>query len=374
MSNVSSWGNAPLPERLREGRLARGLTQLELSRKIGVTKQAVSQYESGANSLKPEILDLLCEELNLPYNYFFKQIPYNIDSPIFFRKRQSASKRAYEMFETRIKWTVEIFEYLKKFIEFPKPNFISSPKKAYSFEEVHKIAQSVRRNWGLSDGPISNVTLLLENNGFILSQIGLGSTQRVDACSLAITNQPILFYTYDTSAVRSRRDIVHELGHQVLHSEITKEELEKNRKQYEQEAEWFASAFLMPIDSFAREVYSLTSLESLLLLKKRWKVSAQSIIYYLNEIDLLSNNQFTYLKSKIYSRGWRNSEPLDDEIEHEQPSVMHDAMNLIIDNKVKSQSQIVEEISLPREDVEDLCSLERDYLLENQKHILRVVK
>jgi Zn-dependent peptidase ImmA (M78 family) len=46
----------------------------------------------------------------------------------------------------------------------------------------------------------------------------------------------MIFLTSSTSAVRSRRDESHELGHQVLHSWMTKEDFEENKEVIEKEA------------------------------------------------------------------------------------------------------------------------------------------
>ena len=44
------------PKRLREARLIRGLTIRELAEMVGVTKQAISQFELGENTPKSETM------------------------------------------------------------------------------------------------------------------------------------------------------------------------------------------------------------------------------------------------------------------------------------------------------------------------------
>lgn len=381
MENVERWDKFPLPERIKEARLVRGLTQKDISVILNITKQAVCQYESGVVIPRPEALKLMSQELNIPYNFFFKKNLKNFDTPIFFRKRKTASKKFYEMFKTRIKWSVEIYDFLTNYIDFSDAQYIRLSKNAYSLDEIQEIADVVRKEWGLGKGPISNLTLLLENNGFVLSKIKLDS-EKVDACSTALKEnndkyRPALFYTADTSGVRLRRTLAHELGHQILHSHISEEDLALNYKQREREADWFASSFLMPRDSFAREVYSLTSLDNLLALKERWMVSAQSIVFYLHEIDLISENQFNYLKTKMYSRGWRVSEPLDNQIPCENPSMLYDAVRLVLDNKIITVSDFVEKITFPQDEIENLCHMESGSLtvdLPIRKNILKLVK
>lgn len=369
---------ALLPERIKEGRRARGLTQFELAEALSVSKQAISQYENGSNSPKPEVFEEMCEVLQLPHSYFSKSIPYKITTPIFFRKRQTASKKYSDMFEVKIGWTVEIYQYLKNFIEFPVVQLRTYTQESYTFEEIVQITGAFREFLGLGKGPISNITLLLENNGFIISKVKVAA-EKVDACSFLKTDsdekRPMIFSTPDTSAVRSRRDIAHELGHQVLHSWMDQAYFDNNRKRLDVEAEWFASSFLMPPEAMKREVYAISSLDSLILLKKRWKASSQSILYHIRSLDLISNNQFTYLRNKMYTHGWRMSEPLDTEIAQEEPQIIAQASSLILENKVRTPIQFAEEIGLPVDDIEDLCGLERGMLqVRQQRTTLKLVK
>jgi Predicted Zn peptidase len=367
--------NKPLPERIKEGRCARGYTQAELAEMLSLCKQAISQYENGSNTPKPETFEAMCEILQLPYSYFYKPIPYQLTSPIFFRKRKTASKKDYEMFQVKIGWMLEIYHYIKQFIEFPQVKLCSYSQKNYSFEEVIEIAGEVRKLWGLGKGPISNLSLLLENNGFLISKVKMGA-KKVDACSVPYPEdrRPIVFTTPDTSAVRSRRDMAHETGHQFLHSTLNQDYFDTYRERLDVEAEWFASAFLMPPEAIKREAYSLNSLDSLLLLKKRWGVSAQSILYYLKDLELVSLNQFKYLSSKIYSHQWRFSEPFDEQIKQEEPQLITEGCKLILDNNVKTIEQFIDDLPFSVSDIEDLCGFEANSLIKTKKAKLELVK
>ncbi|WP_425057598.1 hypothetical protein SCACP_21140 [Sporomusa carbonis] len=377
MAKTPSWSSSPLPERLREGRRIRGITQNELADQLDISKQAVSQYEIGSNSPKPEIFEKICKILDLPYGYFFKPMPYTSTTPIFFRKCKTATKRDFEIFEGKVGWVREIYHYLQQFIEFPEVKILTKVSEKYSFEDVQLAAAELRKYWGLGLGPISNMTLLLENNGFVVAKVNVGA-KKVDACSVLATGvnikRPIIFLTPDTSAVRSRRDAAHELAHHVLHSWVDKEYFEANRERMDEEAEWFASSFLMPAESIRREAFSVSSLESIILLKKRWKVSAQSLLHYMYQLGVMNDNQFSYLRNKMYTRGWRRAEPLDDEIEQEEPLMLKQACELIIENNIKSRNQFIDDISFPRQDIEALCNLERNYLLETGVPKLKIVK
>lgn len=58
--------------RILEARLAQGLTQEALARKIGVTKGAIGNYENGVSVPKIEIMFKLFEVLGRDANFFYQ--------------------------------------------------------------------------------------------------------------------------------------------------------------------------------------------------------------------------------------------------------------------------------------------------------------
>lgn len=61
--------------RLRQARLARGLSQDMLGKKLGITYQQVQKYESGANRIGGSRLWDLCRLLDVPVGFFFEGLP-----------------------------------------------------------------------------------------------------------------------------------------------------------------------------------------------------------------------------------------------------------------------------------------------------------
>ena len=55
--------------RVRELRLAKSLSQEQLAEKIGLTKQAISQYERGERSPSMEVLEALCDFFNVSSDF-----------------------------------------------------------------------------------------------------------------------------------------------------------------------------------------------------------------------------------------------------------------------------------------------------------------
>jgi len=80
----------------------------------------------------------------------------------------------------------------------------------------------------------------------------------------------------------------------------------------EREADRFAFAFLMPKESFMDEVFAVT-LDGLLQLKKRWRVSVAAMICRCKDLGFLIEYQSTYLWKPINHRNWRFKEPFDND-------------------------------------------------------------
>jgi transcriptional regulator with XRE-family HTH domain len=61
--------------RLRQARLACGLSQDALGKMLGVTYQQVQKYETGANRIGGSRLWDLCRVLDVPVGFFFEGLP-----------------------------------------------------------------------------------------------------------------------------------------------------------------------------------------------------------------------------------------------------------------------------------------------------------
>ena len=70
-----------LAERIKQLRQAHGMTQEQLAKRCGVTKSAVSQWETGSTAnIKPQVFLRLCEALHTDPHYLIFG-PARGDSP-----------------------------------------------------------------------------------------------------------------------------------------------------------------------------------------------------------------------------------------------------------------------------------------------------
>ena len=336
-----------VPKKISEARMARGLTMSELSKLTGISKQSISKYEMGERTPSFENLEKISNALSFSIEFFtFDDQVAGPESQgvTFFRSLSSATADLRFMVNIRNEWSYKLFTKLSDYINFPKVKLPNVDKylsnDSLTETDIEDIARLTRKEWGLGNGAISNMALLLENKGLVVSMMKLDyinkDKRKIDASSMLINGRPFIFLENSNSAVRNRFNLAHELGHMIMHNNITKIDLEKDNntlKQIEKEANRFASAFLLPEDSFPNEVLDL-SLEHLLNLKLRWKVSLAAIIYRCEELHIFTANQVLYLRKQIASKKWRTNEPFDDTLEIEEPTLIPKGFNLLLDNNI----------------------------------------
>ena len=348
-------------DRLREARLSRGITAVALGEMLGVSRAAISQYERSETTPRPELVWQMASLLNVRSSYFMRQLERE-EASVFWRSTPSNTKSARSRAEIRLHWLADLVAHLQQTIRFPEANIptIALPPnpERYDQETIENAAEATRRYWGLADGPISNIVWLLENNGVIVTQDEIEERYMDSFCRYGNTDQhPLMFLNSDkASAVRSRFDAAHELGHLILHRGIEPDFWSNSTriKLREEQAHRFAGAFLLPGNSFADDV-PLPSLDSLLAIKGKWKVSVQAMLMRCKALDLLLDDHSARLWRSLSRRRWKTREPLDDIIERECPWLLTKAVRLLTEVNPLAPLELVDQIGLSPADAAKLA-------------------
>lgn len=354
-----NWNPRLIPERLKEAREAKGFTMTELAEKIELTRQSVSQYELGSKHPTHETMLKIVSALHLPITYFTTERPNGGRSgTVFFRSFMSRKKSDNRQYEIKKQWVGQMAHYFGQDINYPRVDFPTIEQKAgeYTNEELEETAARCRRHWNLGDGPIANVVTLLESKGVIVTRSKWVANVWGYSC-WHDDQRPLIFLGESKgSAVRSRFDAAHELAHLLLHDGITPEQLEDSTilKRVEKEANRFAGAFLLPSTSFPFEIFH-HNLPHFIELKKRWKTSIAAMITRCEQLGIFDEDRILRLRKQISP--YRKSEPLDNSIQFEHPTMLSKAVSMIIDNEVKSASEILSDLRLPPELIADFCGV-----------------
>lgn len=315
---------------LKTARLLRGLTVTALADETGISKQSISLYENNENKPDYERGYKLAAALRVPYEFFLQKDACAAQTAAtYFRSLASTSKLSRTSQSIKLEFIAKIYEALLNYIDFPvlnlpKIEFVGSKNDFDESEnhrvllELEQIAAEVRALWALGDGPIDDLQYALESNGVVVTGFD-ASENKIDAFSQRIITDTgevciIALNQGEKPEGRIRFDMAHELAHILIHpwSEdldcISKEEF----KQRETQANIFAGAFLLPRESFARDVQAHpTDLKYYQWLKKKWKVSVQAMVYRSHQLKIISTNQYQYMMRQISKNGWRHNEPGD---------------------------------------------------------------
>ena len=80
-------------------------------------------------------------------------------------------------------------------------------------------------------------------------------------------------------------------------------------------------------------------------LKNKWNVSIASMVYRSCELGIITHNQYQHLMRSMQIKNWRKEEPLDNIMASSQPSLLSDAVELLLSNNIFSPEEFVNEIS-----------------------------
>ncbi|GJM78296.1 hypothetical protein HMSSN139_07920 [Paenibacillus sp. HMSSN-139] len=259
-------------DRLKAARVYRGKTIAELADEVLVSKQSISQYENGKANPSLETLLKLISTLGFPREYFYEKDNESIKvGTTYFRALLSTNKKDRLSQEEKTKMVARIYHTLNQFIQFPRINI---PPKREGLNDIETIAQYTRDYWKLGTEPIPNMVYVLEKNGFIVTSFGTDNAN-IDAFSQRqeVAGDEYFFIVLGSdksSASRRQFDAAHELGHIMLHDWNTDLELVSREefRQMENEAHQFAASFLLPKETFLKDLILPNNLDFYIELKK----------------------------------------------------------------------------------------------------------
>ncbi len=364
-------------KRLKTARTLKGMSISELAEALEVQRQTISAYESGKICIRDFLkVKKMSQLLNFPIDFFLESNTELVKAApsTYFRSLLTTNKKYRYEQEIKIHFVSTIYAYLSEYITFPQVNL----PDVHDNDDIEDIAARLRECWDLGCGPIDNLIFHAEQNGIILTSFAT-TTSDIDAFSQKININDEERYIVALSknkntAARLHFDVAHELGHIMLHDwEDDIENLSPSEfREREQQANDFASAFLLPKETFIKEIGVFADkLNYYIELKKKWKVSVAAMIRRAKNLGLISYDKYQALMRQMQKLGIRKSEPLDDVLVTAQPSLLKTAVEMLINDNVLTAKEILQELSdeynlsLYSEDVETLLGLSRGTLKTN---------
>jgi Zn-dependent peptidase ImmA (M78 family)/DNA-binding XRE family transcriptional regulator len=327
--------------RLTEARQAMGLNPTNLANLLGVTRQMIYKYEGEEAAPGQEVFDKICRVLRQPASFFYDphvNSAFEAERVHFRSNKLKTDERDFTV--VRLKWLIEYFGVLMRNLELPQVNLpeTHAPEDptTISKETIEETASRVRRFWKVGDGALPNLVHLLELNGFAIQQFNFGFV-KLDGMSYWSTeyHRPFVVLNSDkASCVRSRFDLAHELGHMVLHRNVPPELMTfQIFERMEVQAHGFASALLLPAETWLRDVTACT-LGAFRTLKPKWRASIGAMIMRAQSLNLIDENRARGLWKQYSAKRWRAGEPFDDMWELEMPQMFQQATEMLAESEL----------------------------------------
>jgi Zn-dependent peptidase ImmA (M78 family)/DNA-binding XRE family transcriptional regulator len=327
------------PTRLGIARKRRLLNKTRFARLAGVALHTVVRCEKGETDPTPENLETFARVLQFPIDFFSGD---DIDEP------ESASFRSQTTMSAAIRdaslaagalgflvsdWVEERFSL---------PSIQVPDLHLYEPEEAARV---LRTEWQLGERPVSNMIHLLESKGVRVFSLA-ENTVKVNAYSIWREDRPYVFLNNYKSAESSRYDAAHELGHLTLHQDGG-----STGRVAEDQANHFASAFLMPHADVLAVLPRVSYLNQIIRAKARWRVSVAALTYRLHKLGTVNDWKYRDLCIEISTRGYHREEPYP--IERERSVVWEKVLRALWSEKT-TQAHIARDLYLPEEEINGL--------------------
>jgi Zn-dependent peptidase ImmA (M78 family)/DNA-binding XRE family transcriptional regulator len=300
----------------------RELTQQALAAKVGVGQSTIAKIESGQ---KVEVDDAVAARftaiLGFPIGFFTQseELLSFGSSAYFYRKRATLTAADRK----RIHSIVNLLRIgLRKMLR----HVDVDPRRALPQFEIDdygnsatRVAQALRAFWSMPDGPVKNLTELVEGAGVIVFRCSF-QARKFDGTSLRLADMPpMIFLNAELPGDRWRFTLAHELGHLVMHT-VPHEAMED-------QADEFAAELLTPEASIKPQLLQVRrwTARDIAQLKLYWRVSLHMLVKRASDLQVIDRDQAR--AAYIALAPMRQEEPIP--IAREQPASLQKIVRAI---------------------------------------------
>jgi Zn-dependent peptidase ImmA (M78 family)/DNA-binding XRE family transcriptional regulator len=248
-----------ISRRLKHAREKIGLTQVELSVKLGFKdRQTVAAIEAGQRKLSAEELVRAMQALGVDIDYFTDPFRLVGEGRFSWRTTKDTNASLLDAFEDRAGRWIALYRKLGEGVDASpnplQPRLTLTEKSSY--EEAREAAEALGREWKLGEIPALKLSERVEEKlGALVLYVDAPKGISGAACVLPGLNA-ILTNRNDPEG-RRHYDLAHEIFHLLTWEQMPPEHLEGEiprggkGKRIEQLADNFASALLMPEGTLA---------------------------------------------------------------------------------------------------------------------------
>lgn len=344
----------------------RGITQEELATSANVAQSTIAKIENGSkNEIDDDKLKSISIRLNFPVDFFYQQedILNFGSSAYYYRKKTTMSASERKKIHSRVNLLRIGIKKTLKFLDMESSKELPLLEIDEYNNSPSQVARALRVFWCIPDGPIKNITALLESAGILVVPCDFG-TKTIDATSLRLLEMPpLIFINKDIPGDRWRFTLAHELAHLIMHR-IPHEKMEE-------EADEFAAEFLVPEIEVVPQFKLVPTLKlpDLIKLKEYWKVSIAMLVMRAKSLKIINDTQFRYQFMMLSKNGFRIDEPAP--LHKEKPRNVEQIISTLVDHLGFTKEDIAKALCWSSKDVEILFPFTSP--IKNQSQ-LRIVK
>lgn len=323
---------------LAVARESRGCTQAQVAEAIGVTQGLISKAEDGTKALSGEKVEAVARFLGYPAALFYEQgrVREVGSTCLYHRKRKTLPKKVINMLDAQMYIrNVNVRRLLdglevegdRAFHTLDPDEFGGSPVE---------VARALRAAWRVPEGPVPNLTALIESAGGIVLMEDFGHRKLFGMSCWTTRGHPLFFLNSSIPTADLRWTLAHELGHLTMHHMAPSGDPEA-------EADAFAGEFLAPAAIFKPSLRSL-SFDSLPQLKSYWRLSMKAIIKRAQVIGAIDGARVTRLYKQHSARGYNTVEPYP--VPDEPPTLVHQAIHIRLSEFDYTPSELAKSVRL----------------------------
>jgi Zn-dependent peptidase ImmA (M78 family)/transcriptional regulator with XRE-family HTH domain len=295
------------------------INQKELAAKVGIHPAELLKLESDLHDVtegRKQLVAKIAIATGFPVGFFMRSMPQEVPlGSMLFRCRSGLSKTDKMSLKEAVLIQLEVMRGLATGT---KPIALHFPR--FSPMPASEAAAITRSTLGLSpERPVPHLIHLLESNGVIVLSL-TGTEPEFDGFSFWSSGderKPVLVVASDRPGDRTRMTCAHEMGHLILHKELSGDLQELEKQAYE-----FAAEFLMPEEGIIGDLDGCVALFQFAKLKVKWHVSMQALIRRAYDLKTISKKDYEALFTELSMKGWRKREPENLDIPVEKPRLM----------------------------------------------------
>lgn len=332
--------SAPNIERIKLARESRGYSQSTLAKELKSASQVLlSKIEKGLANITDDVLNEISSVLDYPKEFFYAKHDVYPLKHFYFRKNLGTSVIKAKFLESQINIIsgniCDLLDSVEIDTDLP---YTDLNKTGLSPEQM---AQRVREYFNLPKGPIKDIVKTVEQQGIIIHLFDFSLDLKISGVSLINkAGVPVMILNKNQPNSRMVFTIAHELGHILMHF---KGGIISEDRDVENEADRFASSFLMPNDEIRSSLFYLND-EKLGDLKRYWKVSIQALLFKAKYLNTINQDQYRRWVTKINYYGWRKLEPL--EFENSEPQLLVKILKLHFEQLDYSKTELTKMLGL----------------------------